>query len=39
LLGAHPNLAAPTFDDFTIDNLSFGVSALPGPSTWAIDDT
>jgi hypothetical protein len=36
LLAAHPNLAPQTFDDFTIDNLSFGVSAVPEPSTWAM---
>ena len=36
LLAAHPNLELQTFDNFTIDNLSFGVSAVPEPSTWAM---
>jgi len=36
LLAAHPNLEPQTFDNFTIDNLSFGVSAVPEPSTWAM---
>jgi hypothetical protein len=36
LLAAHPNLEPLTFDNFTIDNLSFGVSAVPEPSTWAM---
>jgi PEP-CTERM motif-containing protein len=36
LLAAHPVLKPQTFDNVTIDNLSFGVSAVPEPSTWAM---
>jgi hypothetical protein len=36
LLAAHPDLKPQTFDNITIDNLSFGVSAVPEPSTWAM---
>ena len=36
LLAAHPETAPQTFDNFTIDNVSFGVSAVPEASTWAM---
>jgi hypothetical protein len=36
LLAAHPTQQPNVFGNFTIDNLSFGVSAVPEPSTWAM---
>ncbi len=36
LLAAHPDTAPQEFYTFTIDNLSFGVSAVPESSTWAM---
>jgi hypothetical protein len=36
LLAAHPASGPNPFENFHIDNLSFGVSAVPEPSTWAM---
>lgn len=36
LIAAHPSLDPQTFDNITIDNLSFGISAVPELSTWAM---
>jgi hypothetical protein len=36
LLDARPASGPEPFENFYIDNLSFGVSAVPEPSTWAM---